>query len=182
MSFLEWIAFVSGVAGVYLTVTQKTVSWIVELLAIVITAWIYFEQHLLANTGLQVFYFVLSIYGWFSWRYDKAINHLIVLRLTYLQILLLLLGTAFQAVVYYYALIHFNGNNPLFDAILSAASVTTTFMMARKFIENWIAWIIIDLLYVVFNIQQNLILLAFLSFVFAIMAIFGYYSWKKVGK
>lgn len=182
MNLLEWIAAISGILGVYLTIKQKLSSWPVELVAIIITGYLFFKQDLLGNMWLQVFYFVSSIYGWLVWRFNNRVREMVVIRLTFFSTFFLLLATAVQAGIYYFLLLRFNGHSPLLDSVLTASSVTATFMMAQKYIENWIAWIFIDLLYVVFLAQQKLILLAGLSFVFSCMAVYGYVSWKKIKK
>lgn len=176
----EWLAFLTGLAGVYLTIKQKISSWPIELVAIIITAYLLYIEKLYGNACLQIFYFVLSIYGWVVWKYDSNLKHITVARLSSKQIVALLIATALQALLYYYLLLYFKGNAPLLDACLTAASVTATFLMTKKYIENWLAWIVIDILYVVLYVQQELILLAVLSVLFSILAITGFYSWRKI--
>ena len=67
----------------------------------------------------------------------------------------------------------------LFDSILTACSFTCTFMMAKKWIENWVVWVIIDAAYVVLYIIKELPTYAILYGFFSLMALYGFYSWKK---
>ena len=92
---------------------------------------------------------------------------------------LLLVITVIQAIVYYYLLIYFGGDKPLFDAILTAASLTNTFIMTKKWLENWLAWILIDISYVLLYSIKNMWPFALLYFLFAVMACYGWIKWKK---
>jgi nicotinamide mononucleotide transporter len=86
--------------------------------------------------------------------------------------------TLVQSIAYYFLLSTLRGDQALFDAVLTAASLTATFMMTKRWIENWLAWVIIDLAYVALYGIKNMWLFALLYFVFAGMAWYGWKQWK----
>jgi nicotinamide mononucleotide transporter len=84
-----------------------------------------------------------------------------------------------QAAVYYRLLIYFNGDRPFLDGILTAASLTATYMMTKKWVENWLAWVLIDVAYVLLYCLKDMWLFALLYFLFAAMALYGWIKWRK---
>jgi nicotinamide mononucleotide transporter len=178
MTILSLIALVFGVLGVVLTIRQSIWCWPMALISVVASFAEFYNERLYGDMMLQLFYFVSGIYGW--WYWDKNKNNAFevsFLPVTWIKYLLLL--TIFQAGIYYLVLIKFKGDKALFDACLTAASITATYMMTRKWIENWLAWIVIDLLYVVLYGIKHMWLFALLYLIFAAMAAYGFNSWKK---
>ena len=74
---------------------------------------------------------------------------------------------------------YFKGDQVIFDAILTACSISATYMMTKKWIENWLCWVLIDFAYIVLYGIKDLWLYAILYFVFTLMAAYGFYTWKK---
>jgi nicotinamide mononucleotide transporter len=81
--------------------------------------------------------------------------------------------------VYYYLLVYFGGDRPLLDAILTATSLTATYMMTKKWVENWLAWTFIDGTYILLYGLKGMWLFCLLYFLFTIIAFFGYLKWRK---
>jgi nicotinamide mononucleotide transporter len=178
MNVLDWVALLTGVAGVLLTIAETVWCWPVALVSVVISGFAFWDQRLFGDMSLQVFYFFSGIYGWIYWKQKQkapfTVSHT-PLRL----VPLLLLCTALLAVVIYYLLDFFKGDKILFDAILTAMSLTTTYMMARKWIENWLVWIVVDGAYVILYLQKDLPLYAVLYAAFVLMVIYGYFLWLR---
>jgi nicotinamide mononucleotide transporter len=76
----------------------------------------------------------------------------------------------------------FKGDKILVDAILTSLSLTTTYMMIKKWIENWLLWVIIDFAYVFLYFSKSMYLFSVLYFIFAVVALFGFLEWKKLLK
>jgi len=178
MSVLGLIALISGVLGVLLTIKQKIWCWPVSLIAVVSSIIEFYHERLFGDMALQIFYFFSGIYGWIYWGKNKNTDF----KIHYAKnstVPFLLIATGVLSLVFYFLLIHFHGDRPLFDGVLTACSLTATYMMTKKWIENWVAWIAIDASYVVLYGVKFMWLFSLLYLVFALMALYGWLKWKK---
>ena len=177
MSTLSVIAFVFGVAGVWFTIKKSIWCWPLALVS-VIASWLeFYQQRLYGDMSLQVFYFSAGIYGWYYWnKKQRQPFHVNQTPKQFYRSLIIV--TILQSALYYFVLARLRGDQALFDAILTAASLTATYMMTKRWIENWFAWVIIDLAYVVLYGIKTMWLFAFLYLVFAGMAFYGWKQWK----
>jgi nicotinamide mononucleotide transporter len=175
---LDTLAFATGALGVWLTIRQNIWCWPMALMSVLICITAYYRQRLYGDMALQVFYFFAGIYGWIYWK--KNLRAEFVVRHTSLKALpALVIVTAAQAGLYYYLLRHFNGDKPLFDAVLTAGSLTATYMMTKKWIENWAIWVIIDGAYVILYGIKSMWPYALLYLLFTIMAFYGWLKWRR---
>jgi nicotinamide mononucleotide transporter len=81
--------------------------------------------------------------------------------------------------MYYYLLLYFKGDRALLDGILTAASLTATYMMTKKWVENWLVWVVIDGAYVLLYCLKDMWLYAILYFLFTAIAFYGWLKWRK---
>lgn len=176
---LSVIALVAGALGVWLTIRQTIWCWPVSLIAVVASIAEFYRERLFGDMALQVFYFFAGIYGWMYWNQQRK-TAFVVRDMSPRTWPLLIGGTAFQALVYYKIILFFNGDRPLLDAILTAASLTATFMMTRKWVQNWITWVVIDTAYIYLYAVKDMWLFAVLYFIFAAMAFYGWMDWRKI--
>lgn len=178
MTILGIISLVFGVAGVLLTIKQSIWCWPSALISVVTSGYEFFESRLYGDFALQVFYFISGVYGWIYWNRNKN-KEFIVTILPIKFIIPLTFVTILQAVLYYFVLRYFKGDQVLFDAILTACSITATYMMTKKWLENWFCWVLIDFAYIILYVIKDLWLYAILYLVFTLMAAYGFYKWKK---
>jgi nicotinamide mononucleotide transporter len=175
---LSVIAFIFGAIGVWLTIRQTIWCWPVSLVAVIASVAEFFNERLYGDMALQVFYFFAGVYGWVFWKRNSS-KEFFVTKMPFLWWPWLLVATAAQAIVYFLIIVYFGGDRPGLDALLTAASLTATFMMTRKFIENWLSWLIIDLVYVYLYGIKEMWLFAALYLIFAGMAFYGWRDWKR---
>ncbi len=179
MSLLSIVALVFGVAGVWLTIQETIWCWPMALVAVVASIAEFFREKLYGDMSLQIFYFFAGIYGWYYWNLNKTKTFKIT-RINPKAAPLLLVATLAQAIVYYFLLVYFGGDKPILDAILTACSLTVTYMMTKKWLENWLAWVLIDLSYVVLYLLKDMWAFAALNFFMAAVAFFGWLKWRKL--
>ena len=131
--------------------------------------------------SLQFYYVVISIYGWIYWKKGKSETEkeLHATKITLKYILISIVATGIFYFIYYYALIYFKSNVPKTDALVGALSVIGTWMLARKFIENWLVWIVVDAICIGLYIYKGLYPTVILFIIYTIMAGVGYQQWKK---
>lgn len=178
MTLLSVIAFVFGTLGVWLTIKQNIWCWFFALISVVASIVEFYNERLFGDMSLQVFYFFAGVYGWIYW--NKKQNETFEVKKIKLKIVpLLLLVTIAQTILYYFLLLRFGGDKPLFDAILTACSLTATYMMTKKWVENWAVWVLIDGTYILLYGIKEMWLFALLYLLFTIMAFYGWRKWSK---
>lgn len=178
MSLLSLIALVFGTLGVWLTIRQTIWCWPVSLVAVIASISEFYKERLYGDMSLQVFYLFAGIYGWVYWHQQKSKNFKVeVMPSSKITILVAL--TIVQSVAYYYVLLFFGGDKPVMDAILTACSLTATYMMTQKWVQNWSTWVIIDLAYVVLYASKEMWLFGVLYFIFATIAFYGWLKWRQ---
>lgn len=178
MAFWDIIALITGVLGVILTIYETIWCWPVALVSVVISTVTFYQQRLYGDMSLNVFYFFSGLYGLFYWNKKKG-EVFTVAKMPLKWYLPILISIIVQSIVYYYLLHYFKSDQVLFDSILTACSFSCTFMMTKKWIENWLFWILIDGAYAVLYIIKDMHTYALLYGFFSVMVIYGYYKWKK---
>lgn len=179
MSLISLIALITGILGVWLTIKENIFCWPIAMLSVIASAYEFYNARLFGDMGLQVFYFFSALYGWYFWR-KKTGQVFIVSKTPRKSIPLIIIITLIQTIALFFLLKYLKGDRIIIDAILTAFSLTATFMMTKKWIENWLAWVFIDISYVILYSLKFMWLFALLYLFFAIMAFFGWIKWKKI--
>ena len=178
---LEFIAVVFGIVSVLLSVRQNIWSWPTALVNVTLFFALFYKSGLYSDMGLQVVYFILSLYGWYEWLYGgKDRTELRVSRLSN-RTGVILLGIG---VVVWGALTAITSRLPgvalpYLDAALTTASLIAQWMMTRKILENWALWVILDVAYVGMFIFKGLYLTAMNYAVYLGLAVLGHVAWKR---
>ncbi|WP_282162019.1 nicotinamide riboside transporter PnuC [Ulvibacterium marinum] len=138
---------------------------------------------LLGDMLINAYYFTMSIVGWFAWTRKVDETHFIPVTLTTARekkwSILLFMGTIVFVALIYSATDRFNTWIAYTDILTTAIFFVGMWLMAKKKLENWIYWIIGDVITVPLYLYKGLIFSAILFFILTIIAIFGYFSWKK---
>jgi len=178
---LEFVAVVFGIISVLLSVRQNIWSWPTALVNVALFFVLFFKSGLYSEMGLQVVYFVLSLYGWYEWLYGGK-GH------TELQVSRTSIKTAAALVVIgvvaWTALSRITARLPgvalpSLDAALATASLIAQWMMTRKLLENWALWVVLDIAYVGMFIFKGLYLTAANYAVYLVLAVLGHIAWKR---
>lgn len=180
MSALEVAGFLTGVLGVALMARQHVWAWPVSLVNVALYAVVFRDARLYADMGLQVIYFVLCAYGWYHWtRGAGPAAQLPVTRAPRGA----LIGGGAVALLACLALGASLGRFtdaalPYLDSALGAFSLVAQWLQTRKWIENWLLWIAVDLVYVGMYVFKGLYLTAALYVVFLVLAVLGWLAWR----
>jgi nicotinamide mononucleotide transporter len=180
-NYIELIAAVAGIAGVWLTTKQIIWCWPVALVNVVLYIFVFFKAKLYADFGLQLFYLVLTLYGWYHWLYgskDQQILPISRLKINVLGVCLLIGMPGF--IIVGFLLQRFtDAALPFIDSFIAVWGIIGTWMMARKILEHWLLWIVVDLIGVGIYLVKDLYATAILYFIFTILAVYGFVQWKK---
>ncbi len=178
---IEILASLLGIAGVWLTTRQNIWCWPVGLLNVVLSMFVFFQSKLYYDFILQIFYFVLTVYGWYHWVFGKKYTPKLPVRRLKMRYLFIAFAVTIVSVVVLgkIAELYTDASLPYWDALTTTGGIIATLWMARKIIENWIAWVFIDVLCTVIYIYKELYAFSVLYLIFAILAVIGYKEWKK---
>jgi nicotinamide mononucleotide transporter len=180
MNWLEPLAVATGIISVYLSVRQNIWSWPTALVNVTLYFFVFREANLYADMGLQVFYFVLSVYGWYEWLYGgEKRTELKVSRITPRVAGILLAITVAGVAALDAVLRHTPDTVPFLDSVTSTASIVGQWMMTRKILENWIVWIGVNVLSIGMYVYKGLDQTAGLYAGFLVLAIMGYIKWRR---
>lgn len=177
---VELVAVAFGLLSVYLSTREHIISWPTAIVNVTIFFFLFWKAKLYADAVLQLFYLVLSAYGWYEWLYGgERHTRLRVSRARrvhwlVLAPLFLVGGFGLGALLDRYT----DSPVPYFDALLTTASLVAQWMMTRKLLENWIIWIVADLVYVPLFVQRGLPFTALQYAVFLVLAGMGWRGWR----
>lgn len=179
-TILETVGAVSGVVYVVLAIREDPRCWPVGMLSVGIYAAVFGHARLYGASGLQVLYLGFSIYGWHQWRHGGADGgRLPVSRTPWPWAAGLAAAGVFAAAgLGRYFAAHTDDAMPYLDGATTAVSLAAQWMATRKWLENWLAWIAVDVVYVGMYVTQRLYGTAVLYLVFLTMAAVGYREWR----
>lgn len=180
-SWLEAVAVVFGLLSVWYARKENILVYPTGIVNVLIYVYLCFSVKLYADMGINAFYFVMSVYGWYKWThkggeaYTRPIS-----RAGLRENLYAVAGTLLFFLAIYLLLKHFTDSTvPYWDAFTTALFIIGMWMMALKKIENWIYWIIGDLLVIPLFAYKGLVLTSFQYLVFLGLAVAGYLEWRR---
>jgi nicotinamide mononucleotide transporter len=179
----ETLAVALGVLYVVLAVRQNAWCWPAGLASAALFAGIFLQARLLGSAALQVVYVGLSIYGWHAWLHGGQDRSELRVSRTPARALLGLGLAALVASVAAGKLLERSGAAlPFVDGPATAVSLAAQWMATRKWLENWLVWIAVDLVYVVMYSSQALYTTTLLYAFFLVMAVLGYREWRRCAR
>lgn len=168
----------------YFTIKQNIWLWPLGFISSGIYAFVFFRAKVYAGMVLQIYFVIISLYGWYTWWKGKnnssssipvkSLFNEVKLALKLLMIASFLFILLSQILVYYT-----DSDIPYFDAFITALSMVATWMLAKKYMEHWLIWLIADSVSVGVYLNKNLYFTTVLYSVYTLMAIVGYREWKK---
>lgn len=179
---LEGTAVVFGLVSVWLSTRENILSWPTAIVNVGLYAVLFFREKLYADMGLQVIYLMLSVYGWYEWKFGgENRSELHVSRVTpRLAALLGAIGVAGSIALGTFLHQRTDAALPYLDATLSVFSLVAQWMMTRKILENWALWIALDVVYVwMFLALKSLPFTGFQYSVFLLLAVLGLRDWRR---
>lgn len=180
---LEIIGVIFGFLSVWYAKRENILVFPTGIISTGIFVYILLIFGLLGDMLINAYYFVMSVYGWYVWTRKVDETHFIpVTRTTSREkrwSLVLFAGTLVFVVVIYLIFDKFNTWTAYVDTVTTAIFFVGMWLMARKKIENWIFWILGDVISVPLYLYKGLIFTSFQYLLFTLIAIFGYLAWKR---
>lgn len=193
---LEIAGTIIGLVYLWLEYRASIYLWITGIIMPAIYLFVYYKAGLYADFGINIYYLLVAVYGWIMWRYGRFLKQKLhitpaskenskeVLPITripthYILPLTLVFVVTFAGIAF--ILIHYtNSTVPWLDSFTTALSIIGMWMLARKYVEQWWTWFVVDIVSAGLYIYKNLNFTAGLYALYAIIAIFGYFKWKKL--
>lgn len=182
VTWLEFIAVVCGVLSVWYNKQENILVYPFGIVSVVISVYLTYTNKLYAESGINLYYFVMSIYGWWNWKNTKDLgaSQIPISKSTRRGHVINILTFIFASVMIYILLIKFTDSDvPVLDSFTTGLAITGMYLMALKKIEHWLFWIICDLISIPLYIYKGLPLYSFQFLVFTALAVMGWLSWKR---
>lgn len=178
ISLLEGASVAFAVAYLVLVIRQNILCWAAALISVLLSLILFYEVSLYMESALQVFYAGMAVYGWQQWRRGGADNKGVSIRTWPLRVhaLALVLIAALSAAFGWF-LSGTDAAFPYLDSFTTVAAVIATFMVAKKVLENWIYWFIIDSVSVYLYAARDLPLYAALFVFYLVLIVIGFRQW-----
>lgn len=175
---------VFGLIYVWLSIRQNLFTWPAGIISSFLYCCVFIDAKFYAQAGLQVYYVLISIYGWWSWhpvsgKASESIDLKVSLTSPSLWVRVIISNFLIAYIIYYFTSRYTDDSIPATDAFISSMSIVATWMLARKKIEQWLIWIFIDLSSAGLYLYRSLYSTVLLFIVYAIMAGIGYVEWRK---
>ena len=180
-SILEAIAVFFGILSVWFAKKENILVYPSGIISVVIYIYICFFAKLYADMGINFVFFVMSVYGWFMWSRKDEEKHILAISSCKRKDHLI---SAFMLVFFFITLSYFlsnytDSNVPVIDSLTSSIFIVAMWLMARKKIENWIYWIIGNVISIPLYFYKDLALTSVQFTVFLVLAILGYLEWRQ---
>lgn len=182
---LEALGVLFSVLYLVLAIRENLWCWPAAFVASVLSVVVLYEARLYSESALNVFYAAMAVYGWYQWQFgrrpnDSASAGLRIAtwpwRLHAVAISGCLIASAgVGAVMSGYTAAAF----PFLDAFVTVSSVLTTYMVARKILENWVYWLVIDSLSLYLYVARGLYGYAALFALYLVLVVIGWYRWQR---
>jgi nicotinamide mononucleotide transporter len=181
MSVIEIVAVTFSLACVWLAVKKNFLNWPIGIIGTAAYFILFYKERLYADMLLQLVFIGQGIYGWYNWIHKKQNSD--ELEVSYLNnkqraiysILLILTAGAWSYVLVNYT----DASTAYVDAFVATTSLIANWLMAKKYVENWVLWILADIIYIGLFLYKDLYLSSGIYLVFLILAIKGLIDWSK---
>lgn len=177
----EGLAVVLAIAYLLLATREHIACWACALASTAIYVALFWDVSLVMESALNGYYLVMAVYGWYQWRAGGAGGEgLAIRRWPWRTHVIVIGGVCLLAAVNGYLLAeHTRAAWPYVDSFTTWGAVVTTFMVARKILENWVYWFVIDAVSIPLYLDRGLHATAGLFAVYLVIVVFGFASWLR---
>ena len=189
MSLLELLAVLTGLAAVWLAARANILTWLFALVNAVLFFILFYQVNLYSAMALQVFFFCNALYGWYNWRQSesgdkKPVTMLIhkqrVIWLAVIMLGAMALGTVMSRIHLWLPDLFPERATFLYtDAMIAVMSIAASVLLAKLRLENWILWILVNLMSVAMYAMKGVMLVSLQYVIFLFMASYGFVEWKR---
>ena len=179
--YIEVCGTLTGFLYLGFSIRQHFLTWPAGLFNALFYIAVFFSSKIYADMTLQFYYVAISIYGWWRWHHGNTTGNLLgVTRTSRTLWLKLLASSILLFIAIAFILVRYTDSPvPILDGLTTALSIVATWMLAQKKIEHWLMWIVVDSISMGLFIVKGLYPTTLLFFVYTVLAIYGYFEWRK---
>lgn len=180
--YVELLGTAFSIAYLYFSIKQNILLWPLGIISAIFYLVVFYQSKFYADMALNGYYLVISIYGWIIWRRarEKMGMKMPITRLKLkLGLVLIIVTGILYFVIGKILYLYTDSPIPYWDAFTTSASIVATWMLAKKILEHWIIWVIVDLVSLGLYIYRGLYPTTFLFAVYTTMAVIGFIKWRK---
>jgi nicotinamide mononucleotide transporter len=188
LSWVEATGAFMGLISVWFAVKENMLTWGTGLISIVCFFAIFYQVQLYSDMFLQIYFFITSIYGWATWKNQRqkrrsisrlTVNKRILLS-SFILILTVLTGILVKNIHTLFPKLFIHpASSPFIDTFIAISSIVAMILLAKRIIENWVLWIIVDVICVFVYTKQHILFVSVEFGVFVLLAISGLFLWIK---
>jgi nicotinamide mononucleotide transporter len=181
LNWIEAAGFVITVASIWLATRENVWYYPTGIVSVLLYGWIYYDAKLYAESALQLVWLALMLYGWYQWLYGGADRRELPITRTPRGVywFVAAAGVALTAIIVVMQRRYTDNPVPFVDSTITAFSILAQWMTARKYLENWLLWIAINIIAVPLYITRELWFTAALYAILLIVGIDGYRKWRR---
>jgi nicotinamide mononucleotide transporter len=185
LHYIEVLATISGLLYVIYTIRENNLLWLFGIISSGLFVFVFYSSGIFAYATLYIYYVLIGIYGWYNWSrkipdMEGRQGNIVIRRGSVAVIFSCLAISILLAVPLYFILKEYTDSDiALLDAILTSSGMVATWMLTQKIIEQWLFWIVIDLLSFGVMILKGLYPSSLLFLAYTFLAVKGYFEWKK---
>ena len=187
ISYVELVGTVFGLISVYFASRANILTWSTGIINEVFLFILFFQVQLYADVFLQVYFFVVTIYGWYNWNTATVENKIATInsKARWITAIIIVFGSLLSGFliknIHIYLPNYFKvaAAYPFTDSFVMVLSIVATVLLAKKKIENWHLWILVDAICVILYFKKGVYFLSLEYLIFFGLASYGLYNWKK---
>ena len=186
---LHWLDILTTILGliyIWLEYRAHIALWVVGIVMPALDIILYWQHGLYGEAGMACYYTLAAVYGLFVWKFKKTHKKHEPLSIIYMPRKQYLPTVAFffvaWAVIYYILIRWTDSTVPVLDSFTNAMSFVGLWALSRKYVEQWLFWIVVDVVCTVLYVQKGIPFKALLYGLYVVIAIAGYYKWKGQAK
>lgn len=182
-SWVEWLGVCFSMIQVLLASRNKSTNYLFGIAGVSLTLYVMIVAKLYAEFTLNLYYLIMSIYGWLYWRYGKQKEETKISITTFKErVIVIGIVSSTFAMFWFFLTYYTDSDVPIWDSLVSAFAWAGMWLMAKRKIENWILLNISNIISIPLLIHKDLYLYALLSLFLFIVAVFGYFKWNRILK
>lgn len=184
MPTLELIAVAASILYVLLAAKGSVLCWYAAVVSTVLYTFIFYDVYLWMDSLLQLYYLIMAVYGWLCWTKNKAFNSLNIEPLLYSywskrQHLIIIIGLSVLSLMLGWVMDKYTPTDfPYLDSATTLFAVFATYLLTQKVLENWLYFVVIDLVSIYLYIEKGLIPTAALFCCYVVLAMYGFFQWR----
>lgn len=188
ISFVELTGTIFGLLSVWFAAKENLLTWGTGIINVVCFFTIFFQVNLYSDMFLQIYFLITSVYGWITWRnQSKNAKDISLLSSNQRLIILSIIISSTVLLGFFIKNIHLlfpkvfpiPASFPFADTFIATSSVLATILLAKRFLENWFLWIIVDLVCIVVYAKKQIFFISIEYAIFFLIATYGLFRWIK---